>query len=408
MKLPSLNVNFCGVEFENPFCLSSSPVGNTYDMCARAYDMGWGGVAYKTMCLDDVVRIVHPSPRLNALHRGNQRVIGIQNLEQISDRSTEENFRDVALLKKNYPKKVMIASIMGLTRESDWSELARRSEDAGADMIECNLSCPQMTVEGTGHKAGQNALVVQKAVELCKKACSIPVIAKMTPNVADMAPLAIAAQNGGADAVSLINTVRAITAVDLETLVPLPNVAGKSAASGYSGSACKPIALRFLADLFMDKDFNLPISGMGGIYTWIDAAEFLLMGATTLQVTTSILNHGYRVVEDMCEGLQYYMAEHGYASLKDMIGKALPNVTDPSHLSHETQAISVIDKEKCVGCGQCYLSCRDGGAFAISLDADRKAQVDEDKCFGCLMCKHVCPVDGAISYKIARHHMALD
>ncbi len=402
MKLPSLEVEFCGVKFPNPFCLSSSPVGNTYEMCARAYDMGWGGVAYKTMCLDDVVKIVHPSPRLNALHRGTDRVIGIQNLEQISDRSTKENFEDCARLKRDYPDRVLIASIMGLTRESDWSELARMSEDVGADMIECNLSCPQMTVEGTGHKAGQNTKIIARAVELCKKACKIPVMAKMTPNITDMVTVARAAEEGGADAISLINTVRAITAVDLEKLVPLPNVAGKSSASGYSGAACKPIALRFLADLAM-AGFKLPISGMGGIYTWMDAAEFLLMGATTLQVTTAILNHGYRVVEDMKEGLQYYMADHGYKSLSEMIGKALPNVTDPAHLSHETQAVSIIDKNKCIGCGQCYLSCRDAGAFAISLDADRKAQVDHEKCFGCLMCKHICPVD-AVSYNIVRHH----
>jgi dihydropyrimidine dehydrogenase (NAD+) subunit PreA len=404
MKAPSLKVDFCGVEFPNPFCLSSSPVGNTYDMCARAMDMGWGGVVYKTVGLDHEVTITHPSPRLNALHRGTQRVVGLQNVEQISDRPTDANFADLARLKKNYPKHGIVASIMGLTHANDWVELAKRCQDAGVDMIECNFSCPQMTVEGTGHKAGQDSAVVEKLTSLTKEACSIPVMAKMTPNVADMLPLALAAKAGGADAISAINTVKAITNVDLDTTTPLPNVGGRSSSSGYSGTACKPIALRFISDMAKDPALQLPLSGMGGIYTWIDAVEFLLLGATTLQVTTAILQHGYRIVEDMAEGLQDYMLDHGYESVHDFIGKALEHVVDPSELSHEHQAISVIDHDKCIGCGQCYLTCRDGAAEAISMNAERKAVVDEDLCFGCLMCKHICPVGDCITYKTVPHH----
>jgi len=404
MKTPSLKVDFCGVEFPNPFCLSSSPVGNTYDMCARALDIGWGGVVYKTVGLDREVTITHPSPRLNALHRGTQRVVGLQNVEQISDRPTDANFADLAKLKKNYPKKAIVASIMGLTHANDWAELAKRCQDAGVDMIECNFSCPQMTVEGTGHKAGQDAAVVEKLTSITKEACSLPVMAKMTPNVADMLPLALAAKAGGADAISAINTVKAITNVDIDSAIPLPNVGGRSSSSGYSGTACKPIALRFISDMATDPVLRLPLSGMGGIYTWIDAVEFLLLGATTLQVTTAILQHGYRIVEDMIEGVQDYMLDHGYESVQDFIGKALENVVDPSNLSHERQAISVIDQEKCVGCGQCYLTCRDGAAQAISMNAERKPVVDEDLCFGCLMCKHICPVDGCVTYKVVPHH----
>ncbi len=404
MKTPSLEVNFCGVRFPNPFCLSSSPVGNTYDMCARAFDLGWGGVVYKTIGLDYQVKITHPSPRLNALNRGSQRVVGLQNVEQISDRPTEANFADVARLKKNYPNHAVVASVMGLTHANDWVELAKRAQDAGADMIECNFSCPQMTVEGTGHKAGQDVAVVEKLTSLTKGACSIPVMAKMTPNVADMLPLALAAKAGGADAISAINTVKAITGVDLDTAVPLPNVGGKSSSSGYSGTSVKPIGLRFISDMARDPRLALPLSGMGGIYTWIDAAEYLLLGATTLQVTTAILQHGYRIVEDMAEGLTDYLSDHGYQSVHEMIGKAVENVVDPADLSHEQQAVSVIDRERCVGCGQCYLTCRDGAAQAISLGDDRKAVVDEEACFGCLMCKHICPVDGCISYKVVPHH----
>lgn len=406
MSGPSLKVDFCGVQFPNPFCLSSSPVGNTYDMCARSFDCGWGGIVYKTIGLDYEVKITHPSPRLNALHRGPQRVIGLQNVEQISDRATDDNFADLARLKKDYPKHAVVSSIMGLTHANDWVELAKRSEDAGADMIECNFSCPQMTVEGTGHKVGQDADIIEKLTSLTKGACSLPVMAKMTPNVADMLPMALAAQAGGADAISAINTVKAITGVDVDTAIPLPNVGGKSSSSGYSGTACKPIALRFMADLANDKQLTIPVSGIGGIYTWIDCVEFFLLGATTIQVTTGILQHGYRIVEDMCEGVQDYMVDHGYTSIHDFIGKAVENVVDPADLSHQMQAVSLIDHETCVGCGQCFLACRDGAAQAITMNEQRKPIVDEDECFGCLMCKHICPVDGCITYKTVPHHMA--
>jgi len=404
MSAPSLEVDFCGVKFPNPFCLSASPVGNTYEMCARALDMGWGGVVYKTVGLDYEVTITHPSPRLNVMNRGPQKVVGLQNVEQISDRPTDANFRDIAKLKRDYPDQVVISSIMGLTHANDWVELAKRSQDAGADMIECNFSCPQMTVEGTGHKVGQDAAIIEKLTSLTKGACTIPVIAKMTPNVADMLPMALAAQEGGADAVSAINTVKAMTAVDLESLVPLPNVGGRSTTSGYSGQAVKPIALRFISDMARDERLTIPISGMGGIYTWIDCAEFLLLGATTIQVTTGILQHGYRIVEDMAEGLLDYLIDRGHTSPHDIIGKAVPNVVDPDHLSHEHQVVSEVHPELCIGCGQCYLTCRDGAAQAITMTADRKAVVDQDTCFGCLMCRHICPVEGAITYQTVPHH----
>ncbi len=404
MSAPSLEVEFCGVKSGNPFWLSSSPVGNTYEMCARAMDIGWGGVVYKTVGLDYEVTITHPSPRLNAHNRWREKVVGLQNVEQISDRPTDANFADLARLKKDYPHNAIVASIMGLTHADDWKDLAKRAQDAGADLIECNFSCPQMTVEGTGHKVGQDTDIIAKLTEITKGACSIPVMAKLTPNVADMVPMALAAQKGGADAVSAINTIKAISGVDLDECVPLPNVGGKSSCSGYSGMSVKPFALRFVSDMAKDPDVRVPISGMGGLYTWIDAAEFLLLGATTLQCTTGILQHGYRIVEDMAEGLQDFMVDHGYGSVREFIGKAVGNVVDPSELSHEQQAVSVIDEERCVGCGQCYLTCRDGAAQAIEMNEERKPVVDEDACFGCLMCKHICPAEGAISYKVVPHH----
>jgi len=397
-KKIDLSVKFCGVNFENPFMLSSSPVSDCYEMCKNAFNAGWGGVVYKTLNLEKKFKVIMPSPRLNALHYDGKRVIGLQNVEQITDRNIKDNIKDIKRLKKEFPNKVLVSSIMGYSDE-DWTELAALSEEAGADMIELNFSCPQMAREGAGHKVGQSYELMTEFTRATKKGTKLPVLAKMTPNITDMVPAAMAAKAGGADGISAINTVKAITAVDVNLLTPLPNISGNSSISGYSGAAVKPIALRFMAELARDKKLKLPISGMGGITTWIDAVEFILLGAGTLQVTTSIMRYGQRIVEDLKEGMLDYMIEKGFKSVSDMIGKALPTVVDPSVLPHKKQAFSVIDKDKCVGCGQCYISCMDGAHQAISLDKNRKAEVDEKECVGCLMCYHVCPVDSAITYK---------
>lgn len=398
-KLADLSINFCGVQFENPFCLSSSPVSNNAEMCARAFDAGWGGIVYKTLGLESSFKVVMPSPRLNAYHYGDKRFVGLQNAEQITDRPIKDNIRDIAWLKKNYPDKVLISSIMGYVDE-DWAELAKMSEDAGADMLELNFSCPQMAHPSAGHRIGQDFHAVGAFTEVVKKACKLPVIAKMTPNITDMIPVAYAAKQGGADAISAINTIKAITDIDIETFNPLPNIHGHSSATGFSGPAVKPVALRFVSDLYNSKSLSLPVSAVGGIETWIDALHFLLMGATNLQVTTGVLRYGYRIVEDMIEGLSDFMVERNIRSLDEIIGKAAQNLTDPSNFETRYQVISVIDEEKCIGCGQCYISCQDGANQAMKFDAlKRRPSVDETRCVGCLLCKHVCPVWDCISYK---------
>ncbi|HNY11366.1 MAG TPA: NAD-dependent dihydropyrimidine dehydrogenase subunit PreA [Candidatus Wallbacteria bacterium] len=401
VKKADISVDFCGVRFENPFMLSSSPVTDNYDMCARAYKYGWGGVVYKTLNLEKKFKIYMPSPRLNALHLDDKRVVGLQNLEQISDRTIKDNIKDIKKLKKDFPEKVLISSIMGYS-DADWTELAGLSEEAGADMLELNFSCPQMAREGAGHKVGQSFELMTEFLRAARKGSKLPIMAKMTPNITDMVPAALAAKEGGADAISAINTVKSITGVNIDEMVPMPTIDGQSSISGYSGTAVKPIALRFITELVKDPRLKLPISGIGGIVTWIDAVEFLLLGATTLQVTTGIMKHGQRIVEDMIEGLSDYMIDKGFKSVKQMVGLALKTVVDPSKIAHKNQAISVIDKEKCIGCGQCYISCMDGAHQAISLDRNRKAEVDEDKCVGCLMCYHVCPVGNAVSYKTTK------
>jgi dihydropyrimidine dehydrogenase (NAD+) subunit PreA len=368
-------------------------------MCARAFEAGWGGIVYKTLGLEESFKVVMPSPRLSVLNYMDKRFVGLQNAEQITDRPIKDNIRDIAWLKKNYPKKVLISSIMGYTDE-DWIRLAKMSEDAGADMLELNFSCPQMAHPSAGHRTGQDFHAVATFTEVVKKATKLPVMAKMTPNITDMIPVALAAKDGGADAISAINTIKAITDIDINNFTPLPNIHGHSSATGFSGPSVKPVALRFVSDLYNSKPLQLPISGVGGIETWIDALHFLLLGASNLQVTTGILRYGYRIVEDMIEGLGEYMMERNIKSLDELIGKAAQKLTDPSNFETRYQVVSVIDEAKCIGCGQCFISCHDGANQAIKFDAvKRKATVDEERCVGCLLCKHVCPVWDCVSYK---------
>jgi dihydropyrimidine dehydrogenase (NAD+) subunit PreA len=397
--LPSLEVDFCGVKFPNPFCLSASPVGNTAEMCSRAFDAGWGGIVFKTLNLEKDFPIIDPTPRLNALDYNSRRMIGLQNIEMVSERPFAQNLKDIAWLKKNYPDKALVISIMGYSPEG-WIELATGSEKAGADMLELNFSCPQMAVEGAGHKVGQSYEMIKEYTRVVKDNVSIPVMAKMTPNITDMLPVAIAAQDGGADAISAINTLRAITEVNLDTYVPMPSIEGRGSISGYSGPSCKPIALRFIAEMAKSEKLYIPISGLGGIETWKDAAMFLMMGATTLQATTSIMRWGYRIAEDLNEGLQYYLLDKGFDSVNDIIGIGISKLADPSEHHQKKHVISSVDQDKCIGCGLCHIVCHDGANQAMKFDIEkRKAEVTEERCVGCLLCRHVCPVEDCISTK---------
>jgi dihydropyrimidine dehydrogenase (NAD+) subunit PreA len=410
---PSLASDFCGVRFPNPFCLSSSPVSNSAEMCARAFDAGFGGVYYKTLGLESKHRVYHPSPRLNALHYGSARTVGLQNVEQITDRPLADNLVDIELLRKRYPDRVVGVSIMGYD-EGDWTVLARAAEGAGAHILELNFSCPQMAAEGAGHKVGQDHAMIERYTAAAKRGCTVPVIAKMTPNITDMVPMALAAKRGGADGISAINTLKSISGLNLDLQTPMPTIDGRSAISGFSGPADRPIALRFIAELAKAKDLGLPISGMGGIVTWRDACEFLLLGSGNLQITTGVMRFGYRIVEDLKDGLRDYLASQGATSVQQIVGGALPKLVDPADLDHSTEAVSVIDAERCVGCGQCYIACQDAGNQAISfgtvgtvgtVGADRRPIVDEERCVGCLMCRHVCPVDDCVTHKIRPRDM---
>lgn len=389
-----LSIESLGVHFENPFLLSSSVVGSNYEMVAKAFEMGWAGVAFKTIGTFIPNEV---SPRFAALEKEDNPFVGFKNIEQISDHTLEENIGFIKELKKNYPNKVIIASIMG-QNEEEWTKLATIMEEAGADIIECNFSCPQMVGEGLGSDVGTNLELVAKYTAATRKGTKLPVLAKMTPNITKMEEPAAVAMESGADGIAAINTIKSVMNVDLDNWGSAPNVCGKSSIGGYSGKAVKPIALRFINDLKKDaRTCKAPISGMGGIETWKDAVEFMAMGCETIQITTAVMQYGYRIIDDIIDGLTNYMNEHKLSSVSEIVGKAIENVIDAGDLNRESIELPKFNRDMCVGCGRCYISCFDGGHQAISINENTgKPALIAKNCVGCHLCKLVCPT-GAIS-----------
>jgi len=389
MAVKDLSIDFLGVHFDNPFCLASSPVGNCYEMCRKAYQAGWGGVYFKSVAPASFV-INEVSPRFDTLKKEGTDFVGFKNMEQTSERPFEDSMADMARLKKEFPNKVLIASIMGPT-EADWTELARRATATGADMLELNFSCPQMTTHAMGSDVGANPKLCEKYVRAARRGTDLPIIAKMTPNITDMVPSAEAALRGGAAGISAINTVKSIANLDLQNLVGMPMIDGKSSVSGYSGKAVKPIALRFVNEL-SQRIPGVQISGIGGIETWEDAAEFILLGARNLQVCTAIMEYGYRIIDDLTSGLAYYMEERGVDHLEDLVGLASANMLPAEELDRSYKVYPAFDMDKCVGCGRCCVSCYDGAHQALAWDEEtRRPVLDRERCVGCHLCALVCP-----------------
>ena len=391
-----LKCDLCGVILENPFLLSSSVVASTYDMCARAFEAGWAGACFKTVCSLD---IHEASPRFSAIKGDNGSIIGFKNIEQLSDHSVAENMEIFRRLKKNYPSKFILASIMG-QNEEEWESLARLCEENGADAVELNFSCPNMQEDGLGSDIGQVPELVERFTRAAKRSTKIPILAKLTPNVATMSPAAEAALRGGADGIAAINTIKSIVGVSPYTFVSAPAVKGRSAVGGYSGSAVKPIALRFISEMGQNPKLNgVHISGMGGIETWRDSLEFLLMGSGSIQITTAVMQYGYRIIDDLKDGLNYYLVQMGIRSVRDIVGAGLDSVSDTTDvLERDTVLFPAFDLDKCNGCGRCVVSCNDGGHQAIIFD-DRRPKLNGSKCVGCHLCRLVCPEDAISTVK---------
>ena len=384
-----LKCDLCGIPLENPFLLSSSVVASTYDMCARAFEAGWAGACFKTICTLD---IHEASPRFSAISGSDGGIIGFKNIEQLSDHSVAENMEIFRRLKKEYPKKFILASIMG-QNDAEWGELAKLCQENGADAVELNFSCPNMMEGGLGSDIGQVPELVERFTAAAKRACRIPVLAKLTPRVANMSPAAEAAKRGGADGISAINTIKSVVGVHPHTYVSAPAVHGQSAVGGYSGSAVKPIALRFIGELGQNPALKgMHLSAMGGVESWQDALEFILLGGGSIQVTTAVMQYGYRIIDDLKAGLNLYLTEKGFANVKDAVGLGLSSLhsnTEP--LERDTVIFPKFNRERCIGCGRCMISCMDGGHQAIQLDENRHPRLNGKNCVGCHLCILVCP-----------------
>ena len=385
---PSLAIDFCGIHCENPFFLASSAICTNYEMVARAFEAGWAGVFYKTICMQDINEV---SPRFDAVHcEGTGDFYGFRNMEQLSENPTRVDFDILKRLKHDYPSKIVVASIMGQT-ERQWIILARMAERAGVDAIELNFSCPQMRLAGMGSDVGQDPELVTFYTAYVKRNVSIPVIPKMTPNITHITQPAMGAYFAGADAISAINTIKSVTMNSRSA------VSEKRTISGYSGRAVKPIALRYIVELAKNPIMKtIQLSGIGGIENWRDALEFIQLGCRNVQVCTAVMQYGYRIIDDLIIGLQSYMQERGIENLADIVGEELPNFVTPTNLDRQSIVYPKIDRERCIGCGRCFTSCQDGGHQAITFDTEkRQPRIIGSRCVGCHLCRLVCP-SGAI------------
>ena len=337
-------------------------------------------------------------PRYGAIWGADRRLLGLNNIELITDRPLEVNLREIKQVKRDYPDRAMIVSLMVPCEEEPWKKILPLVEETGADAVELNFGCPHgMSERGMGAAVGQVPDYIEMVTRWCKQHTRMPVIVKLTPNITDIRYPARAAQAGGADAVSLINTVSSITSVNLDSFSPEPSIDGKGSHGGYCGPAVKPIALNMVADIARDAETaNLPISGIGGVTTWRDAAEFLALGAGNVQVCTAAMTYGFKIVQEMISGLSQYLDEKEM-SLDDLIGRATPNVTDWQYLNLNYVTKAKIDQDACIKCGRCYAACEDTSHQAISMSADRVFEVIDEECVACNLCVNVCPVEDCIT-----------
>ena len=419
--MADLKIDFAGIRSPNPFWLASAPPTNSGAQIHRAFEAGWGGAVWKTIGPP----VLNVSNRYGAWNHGGQRMLGINNVELISDRPIAVNLREIAEVKRAWPDRAVIVSAMVESKAQTWHDIVRRIEDTGADGIELNYGCPHgMSERGMGAAVGQVPEYCEQITRWVMDVAGIPVIVKLTPNITNIVSPARAAVAAGANALSLINTINSITAVDLDTLEISPNIGGKGGHGGYAGPAVKPIALNMLAALGTDEIVHgsrLPISAMGGIGTWQDAAEFLLLGASSLQVCTAVMHYGYRIIEDLCDGLSNWMDAKGFATIADVSGKSLHRISDFKNFDLSFRAIARIDASKCIQCNLCYVACNDTAhqcidlvnaagqivqPYSYAVESNGKVEatatrphpvVRETDCVGCRLCYNVCPVERCIA-----------
>jgi dihydropyrimidine dehydrogenase (NAD+) subunit PreA len=399
--MADLRSNFVGIKSPNPFWLASAPPTDKEYNVVRAFKAGWGGVVWKTLGEEGPPVVNVNGPRYGAIHGPDRRLLGLNNIELITDRPLEINLQEIKKVKREWPDRAMVVSLMVPCEEAPWKKILKQVEDTDCDGVELNFGCPHgMSERGMGGAVGQVPEYIEMVARWCKQHSRLPVIVKLTPNITDIRKPAAAAFRGGADAVSLINTINSITHVDLDSFSPMPSIGGKGSHGGYCGPAVKPIALSMVSEIARDKETaGKPISAIGGITTWRDAAEFISMSAGTVQVCTAAMTYGFKIVEEMISGLSSWMDEKGYTTIEDFRGRAVPNVTDWQYLNLNYIAKAHIDQDACIKCGRCYAACEDTSHQAIMKEKDGKRhfEVMDDECVACNLCVEVCPVPDCIT-----------
>lgn len=396
--MANLTTEFAGIKSPNPFWLASAPPTDKEYNVRRAFEAGWGGVVWKTLGEAGPPVVNVNGPRYGAIWGADRRLLGLNNIELITDRPLEVNLQEIKSVKRDYPDRAMVVSLMVPCVEEAWKAILPLVEETGADGIELNFGCPHgMSERGMGSAVGQVPEYIEMVTRWCKQNTRMPVIVKLTPNITDIRKPAAAAHAGGADAVSLINTINSITSVNLDLFAPEPTIDGKGAHGGYCGPAVKPIALNMVAEIARTPELaNLPISGIGGVTTWRDAAEFMVLGAGNVQVCTAAMTYGFKIVQEMISGLSQYLDEKEIG-LSDLVGRAVPNVTDWQYLNLNYVAKAHINQDDCIKCGRCYAACEDTSHQAISMSPERVFEVMDDECVACNLCVNVCPVDNCIT-----------
>jgi len=397
--MADLSCDFVGIRSPNPFWLASAPPTDKAYNVNRAFEAGWGGVVWKTLGFDPPV--VNVSSRYGAVQWNGQRVAGLNNIELITDRPLQVNLDEIRQVKRDWPDRAMVVSLMVPCDEDSWKRILPPVEDTGCDAVELNFGCPHgMSERGMGSAVGQVPEYIEMVARWVKQHTRLPCIVKLTPNIADIRKPARAAFAGGADAVSLINTINSITSIDLDLMAPTPTVDGKGTHGGYCGPAVRPIALNMVAEIARDPaTHGKPLSAIGGIGTWRDAAEFIALGAGSVQVCTAAMHYGFRIVDDMIGGLAQWMDSKGYARIDDFRGRAIGNVTDWQFLNLNYEIKARIDQDKCIKCGLCHIACEDTAHQAITKEKEgrRHFEVVDAECVGCNLCMHVCPVENCIT-----------
>jgi dihydropyrimidine dehydrogenase (NAD+) subunit PreA len=397
--MADLTTDFLGIKSPNPFWMASAPPTDKEYNVRRAFEAGWGGVVWKTLGSEGPPVVNVNGPRYGAIYGADRRLLGLNNIELITDRDLFTNLEEIKRVKADYPDRAVIVSLMVPCEEEAWKAILPLVEDTGADGIELNFGCPHgMSERGMGAAVGQVPEYIEMVTRWCKQYYSKPVIVKLTPNITDVRKPAAAAHRGGADAVSLINTINSITSVNLDTMSPEPSIDGKGTHGGYCGPAVKPIAMSMVSEIARAQDTaGMPISGIGGITTWRDAAEFMALGCGNVQVCTAAMTYGFKIVQEMISGLSQWMDEKGYTDTSEFVGMAVPNTTDWQYLNLNYIAKAKIDEDLCISCGRCYAACEDTSHQAIAMSDDRVFSVIDEECVACNLCVNVCPVENCIT-----------